>query len=554
MQFRGLATAGRAGDFGAVADAGGEVEVDVSEAKRFTVGSLFSGAGGFDIGFHRAGFDVRWQVEIDATARAVLAKHWPDVERHEDVRKVGKRNLAPVDVIVGGFPCQDLSVAGKRAGFAGARSSLFFEMARVIRELRPAYVCWENVPGLLSSEEGRDFLAVLVELGGLGFDGGWRTVDAQFFGVPQQRRRVFGVFARGRAGAERCAEVLALREGGTRRTPKGRKKGKGVAATLTRGSGKPGVNPPGRRQEDDTNLVVAPETRGNGVGTERLGDTRGQDPLVVFGDFAGHGGYAEAENVGAQRADGAGGDATANLVLAMRTAQTGANGIGVSERAHTLDRANGQAVVIPIDMRQASRGETMTNNRAEGSSGGAPGTGIGEAGDPSPTIAGSHTPAVFCIRDERGESGRGGGVLEDVAYPLHCAKGMSEQQAVCVTGTTTHTLTREGADASEDGTGRGTPIVFNWQSGGDCRLNPSELPDAQSVGQTPALHVGSLVRRLTPRECERLMGWPDDWTRWRGDETEIKDGPRYRLCGNGVVGTVAEWLARRLMAVIQEEA
>jgi DNA (cytosine-5)-methyltransferase 1 len=120
-----------------------------------TVGSLFSGAGGFDIGFDRAGFALAWQVEIDPTARDVLARHWPDVERHEDVRTVGKKNLAPVDVVVGGFPCQDVSVAGKGKGLSGARSGLFYEMARVIRELRPACVVWENVPGLRSNDGGR---------------------------------------------------------------------------------------------------------------------------------------------------------------------------------------------------------------------------------------------------------------------------------------------------------------------------------------------------------------------------------------------------------------
>ena len=417
-----------------------------------TVGSLFSGCGGFDLGFHAAGFDVLWQVEIDSTARDVLRRHWPDAVLHEDVRAVGGKNLPAVDVVVGGFPCQDLSTAGRRAGFAGERSSLFFEMARVIRELRPAYVVWENVPGLLSSAEGRDFLAVLVELGELGFDGGWRSLDAQFFGVPQQRRRVFGVFARGRAGAERCAEVLALREGGTRRTPPRRKAGAGTAGTAPGGAGVAGG--------------VAPCLRGNGVGTERLGGTRGQDPLVVFGVGA----------AGERAADGA---------LTSRN------------QRQDFDTEN---FVLIQDARSA-------DTKAQG--------GLG-------------------VR------------VSSVSYTLDTQGA----QAVCVTVPVTHTL--PGQVGSEDGTGRGTPIVFNWQSGGDCRLNPSEVPDALSVGQTPALYVGSLVRRLTPRECERLMGWPDDHTRWRADGREIADGPRYRMCGNGVVGTVAEWIARRLRAVMED--
>src|SRR5690606_10553137 len=109
-----------------------------------------------------------------------------------------------VDVICGGFPCQDLSIAGRRAGLAGARSGLFYEMTRITDELQPAFLCWENVVGLLSSRGGRDFLAVLMELERIGYSGCWTTLDAQFFGVAQRRRRVFGVFARRDIGAARC--------------------------------------------------------------------------------------------------------------------------------------------------------------------------------------------------------------------------------------------------------------------------------------------------------------------------------------------------------------
>jgi site-specific DNA-cytosine methylase len=118
------------------------------------VGSLFAGIGGFDLGFERAGMHTAWQVELDPYCRAVLAKHFPDAERFEDVREVGAHNLAPVDLICGGFPCQDLSVAGKGAGIDGERSGLWAEFARIIRELEPRYVVIENVPALLSPPFG----------------------------------------------------------------------------------------------------------------------------------------------------------------------------------------------------------------------------------------------------------------------------------------------------------------------------------------------------------------------------------------------------------------
>lgn len=175
------------------------------------LGSLFAGIGGFDLGFERAGMVPAWQVEIDKVASSVLAHHWPNVRRYSDVRNCSA-NLEPVDVIVGGFPCQDMSVAGKRAGFDGDRSVLYYEMTRIVDGLKPAFFVWENVPGLFSSRNGRDFGAVLAEMDRIGYVGGWRVLDAQHFGLAQRRRRVFGCFARRDIGAQCVAEILALAE------------------------------------------------------------------------------------------------------------------------------------------------------------------------------------------------------------------------------------------------------------------------------------------------------------------------------------------------------
>lgn len=166
------------------------------------VGSLFSGIGGFGLGL---GMPVAWQVEKDSQCLRVLAHHWPTVERINDVRKAGCHNLKPVDLICGGFPCQDLSVAGKRAGLDGERSGLWFGFLRIIGELRPCWVLIENVPGLLSSHKGSDFLTILQGLAQLGYYAAWRVLDSQYFGVPQRRRRVFIVASLGNG---RCAEVL----------------------------------------------------------------------------------------------------------------------------------------------------------------------------------------------------------------------------------------------------------------------------------------------------------------------------------------------------------
>ena len=170
------------------------------------VGSLFAGVGGFDMGLEAAGFEVAWQVEIDKDAVSVLERHYPSTLRVRDVREAGAHNLTPVDVIAFGSPCQGFSVAGRGAGLEDARSGLFGEAIRIIRELRPAFALWENVPGAYSANDGRDFGAVLAALADIGaLDIAWRVLDAQWFGVPQRRRRIFLVAD---FGGERAASVL----------------------------------------------------------------------------------------------------------------------------------------------------------------------------------------------------------------------------------------------------------------------------------------------------------------------------------------------------------
>ena len=152
-----------------------------------TFGSLFAGIGGFDLGFERAGMTCKWQVEIDDYANRVLAKHWPHVHRERDIRDCGRHNLEPVDVICGGFPCQDISYAGFGAGLDGERSGLFFEAIRVVRELQPRVVVLENVAALLT----RGLDRVLGTLAEIGFDAEWHCIPAAAVGAPHIRDRVF---------------------------------------------------------------------------------------------------------------------------------------------------------------------------------------------------------------------------------------------------------------------------------------------------------------------------------------------------------------------------
>lgn len=167
------------------------------------VGSLFAGIGGFDLGFEQAGWETAWQVEKDPIARVVLADRFPHAERFEDVCDVGAATLSPVDCLVGGFPCQDISNSGSskkggRQGLRGVRSGLVYEVFRIIDEIQPPWLVLENVPALLHSNDCEDIQAIITELAKRGYLGCFRVLDSQYFGVAQKRRRLFLVAGLGR--------------------------------------------------------------------------------------------------------------------------------------------------------------------------------------------------------------------------------------------------------------------------------------------------------------------------------------------------------------------
>jgi DNA (cytosine-5)-methyltransferase 1 len=180
--------------------------------------SLFAGVGGFDLALERNGIEVVASIEIDKKAQDVLRRHFPNSTIFGDITEVTGEQLinagfTPNDgIITGGFPCQDLSVAGKRAGLAGKRSGLFWEICRLLDETGTQNFILENVPGLLSSNQGRDMATVIEALVERGYRVGWRVLDAQYFGVPQRRRRVFIVGCH-RDSGKSPEEILAIQEG-----------------------------------------------------------------------------------------------------------------------------------------------------------------------------------------------------------------------------------------------------------------------------------------------------------------------------------------------------
>jgi DNA (cytosine-5)-methyltransferase 1 len=200
--------------------------------------SLFSGVGGFDMGLEAAGMTTVFQCELDKNCRQTLDYHWPTVPKWDDVSTLTGGYILDhcdgVDVVAWGSPCQDLSVAGKRAGLTGERSGLFHQGIRIIKELRelsngkfPTWSIWENVVGALSSNNGADFGEVLYEMDEAGACfSEWSVLDAQYFGVPQRRRRVFVLSCFDPATAERSGDkILAVSESGGGDSPKGKSKG-----------------------------------------------------------------------------------------------------------------------------------------------------------------------------------------------------------------------------------------------------------------------------------------------------------------------------------------
>ena len=309
------------------------------------VGSLFAGIGGFDLGFERAGFELAWSVEIDPHCRKVLQKHFPNAKIYSDIKQVKVEELEKVDIICGGFPCQDLSVAGKRKGLAGERSGLFYEAIRLVRELDPKFLILENVPGLLSSNSGRDFAAVLreVDQGWSCKEIGWRILDSQFFGVPQRRKRIFIVASSRNGGAE---QVLALSESVSGDSKTSKEKRKDLTANLTSDSSKTVWWDGGERADCITTT---------GLSKQHMEPDKRRMPAVLepipYDLFQI---TAPINRQSRQPGDPCHTLAASNAphaAIAVRLAQTTANGWGVNEAtSYTLDTASVQAVCTEDNM------------------------------------------------------------------------------------------------------------------------------------------------------------------------------------------------------------
>jgi len=479
-----------------------------------TYGSVCSGIEAATVAWHPLGMRAAWYAEIEAFPSAVLAHRYPETANLGDMTRLAALVLAgkieAPDVLVGGTPCQAFSVAGMREGLADPRGALtikYVELADAIDHVRvqrgqpESVAVWENVPGVLS-DKGNAFGCFLGALVGESEElqpPGKRWADAGCVYGPRravawrildaqyfglaQRRRRVFVVASARSDFD-PASVLFEREGLRRDHPPRRGEAPDVAGTLTGGARKHGGY-----STDDLPCVAAPLT------TNQYGDHESRESLLVFGGGA----NCQATDVSTALSAHPGGtrmDAETETFVVHGTQDP-----DVSQGlAHALGRNQGQENAV----------------------------------------------LAFSCKDHGADAGHIAPTLRAMGHgESHANAG--GQVAVCVTGDVAHTLKAEGFDASEDGTGRGQPIVAATLEASAGRSRGAGTP----VGMLAS--GGSGVRRLTPRECERLQGFPDDHTLipWRGRPTaECPDGPRYKVIGNSKAVPVVRWIGRRLLAAL----
>jgi len=422
--------------------------------------SLCSGIEAASVAWSPLGWSPVAFAEIEPFPCAVLKHHYPDVPNLGDITRYADwPELAP-DVVVGGTPCQSFSVAGLRAGLADPRGNLALTFLGVVDRYRPRWVVWENVPGVLSSSDGRDFGAFLGGLGELGYLGCYRVLDAQFFGLAQRRRRVFVVGYRG--DWRPSAAVLFEPQSLSGNPAPSRKTGERVAPT-----------------------IASRPTGGGGLGT----------------DFDCDGGVIVARSVKASEMGHRHDPTTDDYVV---THSLRADGFDVSEDVAGVLRSGGRGG------RPSSRGEHLIPFDASED-----GTGRG-----TPLLAYAIQERAVSENPDNGPDGIG--VREGIAYTL---EARNKVQAVALRG-------REGGATAEMGDDVGMA-----------------LRSSQGGGDKPHVLTSMAVRRLTPRECERLQGFPDDYTLIPYRGKPAADGPRYKALGNSMAVPVIAWLGRRIELV-----
>lgn len=421
--------------------------------------SLFSGIEAASVAWEPLGWEPVAFAEIEPFPCKVLEKRFPDVPNLGDVSKIDwSPYVGAVDLVVGGSPCQAFSVAGRRRGLMDDRGRLMLEYVRAVRDLRPRWLLWENVPGVLSQDGGRAFGTLLGALEDCGYSLAWRVLDAQFFGVAQRRRRVFLV---GHLGADvgAAASVLFERDSVSGNTVSGKQK----------------------REE----LAAVPEGRlGGGGGCLTPWESQARTVWSEDGPFA---------------------------TLAARESSGG----------------NSQAVCFKYHQ-------------------GAKAGSIGAQVDQSPTLtADFHQPAVCydttqVTSPENGSNPQQGDPCHPLAAGMHAPLLCATQYGGDVAGTLT--ARADGSPCAD----RGPNVVCVADDNANAAVG-FDVSGTLKCGGGGAVSMDSyIVRRLTPRECERLQGFPDDWTKI---DEDTPDTPRYKALGNSMAVPCMRWIGERIQMV-----
>jgi DNA (cytosine-5)-methyltransferase 1 len=489
--------------------------------------SVCSGIEAATSAWHHLGWEPVAFSEIEPFPSAVLKHHYPNVPNWGDMTQYKNWPDATIDLLVGGTPCQSFSVAGLRKGLEDPRGNLMLTFLGIADRYRPKYIVWENVPGVLSSNGGKDFGSFLGALGELGYGWAYRVLDAQWFGVAQRRRRVFVVGCLG--DQRRAAEVLFESESVSRNTPPSRAKGQGATADAQGSVGSSSAHA----------FKVRGGCEGGGKGYLGSDDTAftvatHQDQQIYFG-FDG-----DVPK-----------DQTLSETISTREG-------GITDTAHAV--AQPVAGFLP---KQGSRAE-----------------GIGYAEEQSPTLRagcdsyGIIQPVAFAqnVRDEvRLQNGDG-----QIVGALSAESGMHQTSYIAqplpfdttqLTCPSNYSSPKPGDPCHPLAAGAHTPAVAydadlsqvlttHEVVGSLCAESGPNTHGSRGVSGTQTMLQGYIqptlnmqVRRLTPVECERLQGFPDNHTNipWR-KKAEAPDGPRYKALGNSMAVPVMRWIGERINA------
>ena len=509
--------------------------------------SLFSGIEAASVAWHDMGWDPVVFADIDEFPSAVLAYHYPQTENVGDVMKhEWKQYKGKADVIVGGSPCQSFSVAGQRLGMDDPRGNLALHFLKIIREVQPRWFIYENVPGLLSSGGGQDFATFLGEVAECGYGFAYRVLDAQYFGVPQRRRRIFVV---GHIDGDwrSAAAVLFERESLCRDSKKGEQEGQKTTLFTSTGVGGTGEDLR-RRMNQDKGIVhsadLAPTmTNGNSFPHAATGNARTEHDGLVVQDK----GIIHCAKVGpAMGASGppysrTGNERVEDEALVVQQAPMhdpsptldASYGVGAGMRAGIERQVIGAAIPIHAKAVSHKGGGDRGQNSTNPDSGVQNGLGVGKDGEPMNTLDTACNHAVF--QHEKQTFWNGEDTTASLTTRCHDQFMPDKDNFMAVISPQSQSYSRGG---------HGT-FTENDEKTGVLTAHQAKDPDT-------LITTSHVVRRLTPVECERLQGFPDDYTKipFKGKSREdCAKSHRYKALGNSMAVPVMKWIGERIQKV-----